>query len=91
MMDAEYASERTRVRRQRRRGRYDATAVYEVLDAGLGLCPGVVVFPEPEKRLRLEQTDRVASQARRFVRSRRSPRLRSHCHIGIPWISRGER
>jgi len=35
MMDAGYASERTRVRRQPRRGRYDATAVYEVLDAGL--------------------------------------------------------
>jgi len=35
MMDAGYASERTRVRRQPRRGRYDANAVYEVLDAGL--------------------------------------------------------
>jgi len=34
-MDAGYPSERTRVRRQPRRGRYDATAVHEVLDAGL--------------------------------------------------------
>jgi hypothetical protein len=39
----------------------------EVLDAGLGLCPGVVVFPEPEKRLRLDQKDRVAGLARRFA------------------------
>jgi len=38
----------------------------EVLDAGLGLCPGVVVFPEPEKRLRLDRKDRVARMARRF-------------------------
>ena len=35
MVDAGYPSERTRVRRQPRRGRYDATAVHEVLDAGL--------------------------------------------------------
>src|SRR5204862_5471994 len=33
---------------------------------GLGLCPGVVVFPEPEKRLRLDRKDRVARMARRF-------------------------
>jgi len=38
----------------------------EVLDTGLGLCPGVVVFPEPEKRLRLDRKDRVARMARRF-------------------------
>ena len=38
----------------------------EVLDAGLGLCPGVVPFPEPEKRLRLDREDRVARMARRF-------------------------
>jgi len=39
----------------------------EVLDAGLGLCLEAVFFPEPEKRLRLEQKDRVASLARRFA------------------------
>jgi hypothetical protein len=38
----------------------------EVLDAGLGICPGVVVFPEPEKRLRLDRKDLVARMARRF-------------------------
>ncbi|HWE25314.1 MAG TPA: hypothetical protein VG496_15360, partial [Myxococcales bacterium] len=38
----------------------------EVLDSGLGLCPGVVVFPEPEKRLRLDRKDLVARTARRF-------------------------
>jgi hypothetical protein len=39
----------------------------EVLDAGLGLCPGAVFFPEPEKRLRLDLRDRVAGVARRFA------------------------
>ena len=38
----------------------------EVLDTGLGICPGVVVFPEPEKRLRLDRKDLVARMARRF-------------------------
>jgi hypothetical protein len=38
----------------------------EVLDTGVGLCPGVVVFPEPEKRLRLDRKDLVARMARRF-------------------------
>ncbi|HEX4386377.1 MAG TPA: hypothetical protein VH083_25660 [Myxococcales bacterium] len=38
----------------------------EVLDAGLGLCPGAVFFPEPEKRLKLEQKDRMARLTRRF-------------------------
>ena len=41
--------------------------VSEVLDAGLGLAPGVVVFPQPEERLKLTQTDRVASLVRRFA------------------------
>ena len=41
----------------------------EVLDAGLGLCPGAVFFPEPEKRLRLDRKDRVAGLARRFAPS----------------------
>jgi hypothetical protein len=39
----------------------------ELLDAGLGLCPGVAVFPEPEKRLHLDRRDRVSSLARRFA------------------------
>lgn len=39
----------------------------EVLDAGLGLCPGAVVFPEPEKRLRMEQKDRMSRLTRRFA------------------------
>lgn len=37
----------------------------EVLDRGLGLCPGVVVLPQPESRLRLEDPERVAVLARR--------------------------
>jgi len=45
----------------------DGAGASEVLDAGLGLCPGVVVFPEPEKRLCLDRTDRVAGLARRFA------------------------
>jgi hypothetical protein len=39
----------------------------EVLDAGLGLVPGAVFFPEPEKRLRLDQNDRMHRLARRFA------------------------
>jgi len=39
----------------------------EVLDRGLGLCPGVVVLPHPETRLRLDDTERVAVMARRFA------------------------
>ncbi len=41
----------------------------EVLDAGLGLVPGVVVLPEPERRLRIDDKDRVALMARRFAPS----------------------
>lgn len=41
----------------------------EVLDAGLGLVRGVVVFPQPEDRLRLEQKDRVQVLVRRFAPS----------------------
>ncbi len=40
--------------------------VSEVLDAGLGLIDGVVVFPEPERRLQLDKTERVQRLARRF-------------------------
>jgi hypothetical protein len=39
----------------------------EVLDAGLGLCPDAVFFPEPEKRLRVDQKQRMALLARRFA------------------------
>ena len=39
----------------------------EVLDAGLGLVPGVVVLPQPETRLRLERKERVQGLVRRFA------------------------
>ncbi len=39
----------------------------ELLDEGLGLAPGVVVFPQPEERLRLDQADRTELLARRFA------------------------
>lgn len=38
----------------------------EVLDAGLGLVRGVVAFPEPERRLHLDEKDRVQRLVRRF-------------------------
>jgi hypothetical protein len=38
----------------------------EVLDAGLGLAPGVVALPHARRRLRLEDPVRVALFARRF-------------------------
>ena len=44
--------------------------VSEVLDAGLGLVPGVVVFPQPEQRLHLNRTDRIAWLVRRFSPAR---------------------
>lgn len=39
----------------------------EVLDAGLGLAPGVVVLPNPRLRLRLDEPARVAHYAQRFA------------------------
>jgi hypothetical protein len=39
----------------------------EILDVGLGLVPGVVVFPEPRERLDLDRKDRVELLARRFA------------------------
>ncbi len=39
----------------------------EVLDAGLGLARGIVVLPQPEMRLRLDEGDRVELMARRFA------------------------
>jgi hypothetical protein len=52
----------------------------ELLDEGLGLAPGVVVFPEPELRLRLDREDRIELLARRFAPA--------HC-LGFParsWV-----
>jgi hypothetical protein len=42
----------------------------EVLDRGLGIIPGVVVLPQPETRLRLDDTERVSVMARRFSPAR---------------------
>ncbi len=42
----------------------------EVLDRGLGLCPGVVALPQPEIRLKLEDEQRVSVMARRFAPAR---------------------
>lgn len=39
----------------------------EVLDVGLGVAKGVVVLPQPEMRLRLDDTRRVELMARRFA------------------------
>jgi hypothetical protein len=39
----------------------------EVMDSGLGLVPGTVVLPQPEDRLRLDDTARVQVMARRFA------------------------
>lgn len=40
--------------------------VSEVLDAGIGLVRGVVVLPEPERRLELDRKDRVQRLVKRF-------------------------
>ncbi len=53
--------------------------VSELLDEGLGLAPGVVVFPEPAERLRLDSADRIELLARRFAPA--------HC-LGFPARSR---
>lgn len=39
----------------------------EVLDSGLGLAEGVVVLPQPELRLKLDDVERVGVYARRFA------------------------
>lgn len=39
----------------------------EVLEEGLGLCRGIVALPDGEKRLDLDDPQRVASFARRFL------------------------
>ena len=41
--------------------------VSEVLDAGLGLVPGVIVLPQPEQRLRLDRRDRLRALVSRFA------------------------
>lgn len=39
----------------------------QVLDVGLGIVPKTVVFPNPERRLDLKATERIAVLARRFA------------------------
>ena len=39
----------------------------EVFDAGIGLCRGVLPFPDARRRLRLDDPDRMAILARRFA------------------------
>ncbi len=39
----------------------------EVLDAGLGLAPGIVALPQPELRLRFDDEERLMVMARRFA------------------------
>lgn len=39
----------------------------EVLDAGLGIARGIIVLPQPEMRLRLDDQARVELMARRFA------------------------
>jgi hypothetical protein len=40
--------------------------IAEVLDAGFGLVGGIVVLPDPRRRLRLDDRERMARLARRF-------------------------
>jgi len=42
-------------------------AISEILDAGLGVAPGVVVLPDPRVRLRLADRGRVAELAQRYA------------------------
>ena len=42
-------------------------AISEVLDAGLGLAPGLVVLPEPRQRLKLVDAGRVGELAQRYA------------------------
>ncbi len=41
--------------------------IAEVLDAGFGLVPGLVVLPDPRRRLRLDDRERVGRLAQRFA------------------------
>jgi cyanophycinase-like exopeptidase len=47
----------------------DGPAEAEVLDHGLGLLPGVVLYPHARRRLRIHDSNRVARLARRFAPS----------------------
>jgi hypothetical protein len=40
----------------------------EVMEEGLGLCPGLLPFPHARRRLALQEPLRVALLARRFTR-----------------------
>lgn len=40
---------------------------FQILDTGLGIVPKTVVFPTPERRLHLDNTERMAHLARRFA------------------------
>ena len=42
----------------------------EILDFGLGLLKGILVLPQPEQRLHLDDKERVGVMARRFAPSR---------------------
>ena len=39
----------------------------QILDVGLGIVPGTVVFPTPERRLHLDATERISLMSRRFA------------------------
>jgi hypothetical protein len=54
----------------------------EILDRGLGLFPNVVVLPQPETRLRLDDPERVSVLARRFAPAR-CIALPSAAHVTI--------
>lgn len=45
-------------------------AISEILDAGLGLAPDLVVLPEPRLRLKLDQPERVGELAQRYAPAR---------------------
>ena len=51
--------------------------IAEVLDAGFGLVPGLVVLPDPRRRLRLDDRERVARLGA-AVRARRSASRMDH-------------
>lgn len=58
----------------------------EVLDAGLGLVRRLVVLPQPELRLRLEDRERIQVMARRFAPSRC---LAMPARSRVTWLERG--
>ncbi len=63
----------------------------EVLETGLGICPGLVALPHARRRLRLGDPVRVAIFARRFA-PRVCAALDEHCRIdfdGTGWTAHG--